>query len=309
MDQIEYDKLLPTIPKEEHRAFQAWFIEYQDFVSWENFKKQGFRHALSVKNDVEQHILKVTGKPQQLKLAFMPTQMTRTSPFFPMSKADMKDRPLYQNFVIENRWGRITFSGPRLSIHDESVLLALLVLAKRHKSDHFETSYSEVCEVMGVSRGKNPYAAIGAVLKRLTMAVVDTELYKGNTEKKEVVRSITGPIVFNVDQETNSSKVTITLSPYFLGLYAANLTTSLDVAERSKLKSDIAKALYRFIRTHELGPVPFGLLTLAIAINLDIEQPLKEIRRQIKTALNELSKHNLLRSWKMDKNDNIFLSK
>ena len=28
MDKAEFDKLLPTLPREEHKAFLEWFVEY-----------------------------------------------------------------------------------------------------------------------------------------------------------------------------------------------------------------------------------------------------------------------------------------
>lgn len=309
MDTSEFNETLPTLPKAELKAFQEWFVRFQEHVSWDDFKKQGYRHVVEVVKAVEDHVTEITGQPEQLKLAFMPTEMARTSPFFPMSKREMKNRQLYQNFVIENRWGRITITGPRLSIYDESILLALLVLAKKYKSDHFQTTYSELCKLMGINRGKNQYIAIGTTLKRLTRAVVDTELYKSDNDMKEITRSITGPIVFQVDQETKSTKVKITLSPYFLGLYAANLTTGLDMDKRGKLKGDTAKALYRFFRTHEPGSVPFGLLTLCHGINVNTEQPLKEIRKQIRAALAELRKHGHIKRWRIDKGDNVHITR
>ena len=309
MDQAEYNKLLPELPSEERQAFQVWYVEHQDFVTWEQFKGQGYKQITAVKEDIEKHILQVTGKPHQLKLAFMPNEMARTSPFFPMSRSEMKDRPLYQDFVIENRWGRISISGPRLSIGDESVLLALLVLAKRYKKDRFKTSCSELCELMGISRGSNQYTAISATLDRLVSAAINTELFKAGSEKKEVSRWIKGTILSNVDFETETGKIEVVLNPYFLGLYAANLTTTLDVVERSKLKGDTAKALYRFIQTHEPGPVPFGLLTLGLGINLNVEQPLFEIRRQLKTAIAELKKHGHIKEGRIDKSDNVHFTR
>ena len=302
------NNVLPTLPTEEHKAFQSWFVEHQDFVTWEKFKSQGYRHIVQVKEGVEKHILAVTGKPQQLKLAFMPSSMARTSPFFPMGKQEMKDRPLYQKFTLENRWGRITISGPKLSIYDESVLLTLLVLAKKHKRERFQTSYSELCDLMNVTRGVNPYRALKDSLKRLAGAIVDTELFDSDVNKK-VIESITGVMVTHVRQQEKTSIVEVEISPYFLTLYGANLTTSLDVAERAKLKGDTSKALYRFIQTHTPGSVPFGLLTLCLGINLNTEQPLFEIRRQIKTALAELKKHGHLKKGRIDERDNVHLSR
>lgn len=307
MELDEYNRALTELPPNERKHFQNWFVEHQEVVTWEQYKSQGYKQVAAVKEEIENHILQVTGKPQQLKLAFMPNEMARTSPFFPMSRAEMKDRPLYQDFVIENRWGRISISGPRLSIGDESVLLALLVLVKRYKTDKFKTSCAELCEIMGISRGKNQYAAISASLDRLTSAAINTALFKAGSEKKEVSRWIKGTIISNVDFETDTGKIEVSLNPYFLGLYAANLTTSLDVVERSKLKGDTAKALYRFIQTHKPGAVPFGLLTLCLGINLNVDQPKSEIRRQVRAAIAELKKHGHIKNGKIDKVDNVHL--
>lgn len=310
MDQEEFNELVPTIPTEERRAFQAWYIEHQDAVSWETFKAQGYRHAVQVKEEIEQHILEITGKPHQLKLAFMPSSMARTSPFFIMGKQEMKDRPVYQDLVIENNWGRITISGPKLSIYDESILLALLVLARKHKADDFRTTLSELCEIMGISRGKSQYNAIAAALKRLTKVTLDTELFKADSSRKEVSRWIIGHIVDEADMETEAGKIRVRISPSFLTIYAANLATGLDVEKRARLKGDTARALYRFLKTHTFnGPAPFHLLTLAHAVNLNTDQPLFEVRKQLRTALSELKKDEHLKVWRIDKNDMVFLTK
>lgn len=308
MNKNEFDKLLPTLPSDEKKAFTEWYAAHQDVVSWEVFKSQGYRHVQNLKKEVEAHVTKVTGKPKQLQLAFMPTKIARTSPFFPMSKKEMAQRPTYNQFVIENRWGRITISGPRLSIYDESVLLALLLLAKRHKSHRFQTTYSVLCEEMKVSRGANTYKAIGMSLKRLAGAVVDTELYESEQDKK-VIESITGVMVTHVRQQEKTSKVEVEISSYFLSLYGANLTTSLDLELRAKLKGDNAKALYRFLQTHQPSKIPFGLLTLCHGININTELPLPEIRRQIRGAMNELKKHRYILSGVIDKSDNVYISR
>ena len=309
MELKEYNELLPTLPPEEKQALQLWFIEYQDRLSWETFKGQGYRDNAVIKADIEAHILEATGKPQQLKLAFMPTAMARTSPFFVMGVAEKKERPVFQDLVIENAWGRITVSGPKLSIHDETILLALLVLAKKHKADRFKTSCAEICSITGINRGKNQYTAIIAAVKRLVQATVDTQLFKAGSPKKEIVRSVIGHFLDEADTESESGKISVRINSLFLTIYAANLTTSIDVTERSMLRSDTGKALYRFIRTHAPGPVPFGLLTICHGIGLDTDQPLTEIRRQIKAAIAELKRHGFLKGGFVDKSDRVFLTR
>lgn len=309
MNQQEFNELLPAIPVEEKKAFHRWYIEHQDVVSWEEFKAQGYRYAVQLKQEIEAHAEKVTGKPQQLQLAFMPNTMARTSPFFVMGRSEMTNRPEYRDLVIENAWGRITFSGPKLGIHDESVLLALLVLAKKHKTGEFKTSLAEMCETMNISRGKNTYIAVSASLKRLTKATIDTELFKDDGSKK-VARWVIGHIVDEADFETEAGKIRVRMSPSFLTIYANHMATGIDVEARSKLTRDVSRAVFRFVATHDLsGRVPLHLMTIAAGINLDLEQPAKEIRRQLKLAFAELKKAGHLSAWKTDKNDLVFLTK
>ena len=306
----EYELILQGLTGHEKAHCQRWYIEFSDYVTWEDYKKKGYQHLAEVVEEVQNHILKATGKPQQLKLAFMPTEIARTSPFFPMSRANMKQRLIYTNFVIDNKWGTIKVSGPQLSISDESVLLAVLFLAKKYKADKFGTDYAELCKIMGIERGNNTYKAIADSLERLTMSIVNTKLFDTeNLEKREVVRSVSGAILSNVDQKQKATTVEISLNPYFLALYGANLTTGIDLERRSKIKGDISKALYRFLETHKGGGVPYGLLTLCQAINLNTEQRVSDIRKIIRKAFAELQRQGIIKRWKMDKNDLIHLSR
>lgn len=309
MTRQEFDIALQKIDNpSERKYFHQWYVQLQDSISWDAFKARGYQDIKDVVNDVICHVTKSTGKPEQLKLAFMPTAMARTSPFYPMSRADMKTRPLYKDFEIKNRWGSITITGPKLSIQDESVLLSILVLVKKHKNEVIKTDYAELCENMGVNRGSNQYSAISDCLKRLTKTVVDTNLYSTkNGEGQKIIRSITGAMISNVDQVPESTKVIIYMNPYFVALYGANLTTGIDLDKRAKIKGDVAKALYRFLETHTGSGVPFGLMTLCHAINVNVEQQIYEIRKVIRKALSELQKQGHVKRWKIDRNDLIYI--
>jgi len=304
----EYELILQSLPRHEKAICQKWYVEFSDYVTWEEYKKGGYKYLADVVEQVNDHIQKVTGKPQQLKLAFMPTEIARTSPFFPMGRAEKSDRPMYKDFIIKNKWGTITVSGEKLSIQDESVLLAVLFLVKKYKSDKFSTDYAEICRIMGISRGPNTYKTIKVGLTRLAKSVVETNLFDtANLDKHKIVRSITGAILSNVDQQPESTKVDITVNPYFLALYGANMTTGINLDKRAQLKSDVAKALYRFLETHTGGGIPFGLATLILAINLNAEQPLFTIRKIVRKALAELQKNGVCKRWKIDKNDLVYI--
>ena len=69
----------------------------------------------------------------------------------------------------------------------------------------------------------------------------------------------------------------------------------MDVTKRMRLKGIISKALYRFVQSQRQNPVFSGhFLTLADALNMDREQPAKELRRNLKTAINELIRQGVL---------------
>ena len=306
----EYELILQGLSGPEKAHCQRWWIEFSDYVSWEDYKQKGYRHLAEVVKEVQDHVQKATGKPLQLKLAFMPTEIARTSPFFPMGRVEKTNRPIYNDFIINNSWGTISISGQKLSIQDESVLLAILFLVKKHKTEKISTDYSAICNIMGISRGLNSYKSIEEGLLRLVKAVVETKLYgTDDLRKKDVVQIISGSILSNVNLKPKSTKVDVTVNPYFLALYGVNMTTSIDLDKRSNLKGDVAKALYRFLETHKGGGVPYGISTLILAINLNAEQPLTELRRIIKKSLAELQRNGIVKKWKIDKNDLVHISR
>jgi hypothetical protein len=308
MDKEEYKKVIASLPQEEKSYFQKWFVSEQDTIDWDVYRSKGYKNVIKTKKIVEDHALKVTGKPKQLNLAFMPVKLARTSPFFPMSRKDMKDRPIFNEVVMENAWGKITVSGVKLSIYDESVLLAVLSLSRQHRHHLINTTYTELCHTMNINKGTTQYNSISQSLKRLTGTVVNTELYEQKDGKKTIIEDIAGTMINHVRQQPQSTKVEIDVSPYFLALYGANLTTSINLDERSKLKGDITKAIYRFLQTHEAGAIPFGMLTFCKGINLETEQPLAEIRKKLRSALTELcAQGHIKKGWKIDNSDRIFI--
>lgn len=310
MDKNEYEAMVPSIPLPERKAFLTWYMSYQEIVDWEQFKAQGYQLVAEAVQAIQAHVEKEDGKPQQLQLfAPMPTELARTSPFFPINRKDV--RKTYDEFHIDHPWGHIVMSGPQLSIYDESVLLAILLLVKKNHSCQITTTSGELCGLMRCSRGTAQYKAIEKSLIRLAKTTIDTQLQEREGGKKKQVRRITGPMLSCVDQEAKQNKIVVTVNTYFLALYGVSLTTSLDVEKRASLKGDVPKALFRFLETHKpssTGKPGFGLLVLARAINLSLDKPLIEIRRQIRGALRELRKHNYVKKgWRIDKNDLVVI--
>jgi hypothetical protein len=96
---------------------------------------------LKVKADIRAQALDTAGEiqkeiapdgklaPEQMwtPIAPMPTDMCRVSPFFPMARQKLGDRPFIRDMVItSSSWGEIKYTGPKLSTYEEDVLMALL---------------------------------------------------------------------------------------------------------------------------------------------------------------------------------------
>jgi len=245
---------------------------------------------------------------EQGVFSFLPTTLTRTSPFYPMSKREMKNRSLPPGGISwETSWGRITIKGEKLAIYDESVLLAVLFLMKKHKMGMtFRTTRHEICKVLNVTPCKDTYKAIWGSLDRLTGAKINLEIWgdtKGKGKKKKTKRRMTNTILGGAVEEEETGKLLITVNPHFLEMYAESLVTNINLKLRASLKGDISKALYRFYRSQRGMTYDCHLVTLCQAINLNMDMELFRLRARIRTGLRELKKAGYLKRSSVTKSD------
>lgn len=279
------------LPPDERTHFQVWWMQHQEVISWQDFKAGGFTLASPVNKPPQTELNSPTLDPAPANpkepVGYLSTVLARTSPFWPVSKAQMKNRPHYKDFVIENRWGKIIINGPLLSIVDENVLLVLTFIAVNTKSNNIKTSLSNLCRLLCKSRGANQYASIIQSLTRLGQVSVAIHVYDQESSEKRISSINFGSIITgNIDPD--STNIDISLNSYFLDQYLGKLSTSIHLGTRSKLNSDVAKALHRFLSTHKKFEYPFNLQTLCDAINLNTDQELKFIRHLLKKAFAEL---------------------
>ena len=243
------------------------------------------------------------------EFAPVPTPMARVSPFFPLNQRQLKDRPFVEDMVItQTSWGKITYTGPKLSTYEEDVLLALLALldSSRHREETvsndgrptymYRGHLLPLLKLLGIKNpGKTNYTRLLKALTRMTVAGVRLEI----KDKSWVMSSILAGAKWN----EKTQELTVTVNPFFYEMYMAGTVTLLDVIKRGRLRSPITKSMYRFIMSHR-GKWSGHFLTLARALNLDHEnQPDKQLRRQLKTAITELTKHGHLEQ------DSGFISK
>lgn len=145
---------------------------------------------------------------------------------------------------------------------------------------------------------KRDYVRLISGLKLLTVAGVEISIATGKTKSgKRRPPRITqmSAMLAGVHWDDKKKELTATINPYFYETYMAGRVTLMDVAKRMQLKGTIAKALYRFVQSQRQNPVFIGhFLTLADALNMDRDQPLRELRRKLKTAISELIRHDVL---------------
>jgi hypothetical protein len=245
-------------------------------------------------------------------LVKFPTNMTRLSPLFPMSKRDRAKRP-YEKICLENSWGSITLEGQRLSIDDETTLLILLILAKKSKFKSLWTTRYKLLGIDGRARSTDTYKALWASIERLARTYVKIQL-KNKDGKVEL--EMGGAIIAWWEKRIKpdgSKRIHIVLNPYFAKMVEKGRITRLDLELRKQIKTDTAKALYRFYdgqkKFYNFKKTGYPLMVLAHAINLKIEGVKPHlIRKKIKTALNELELRGYL-TWEITKNDYVMVKK
>ena len=83
------------------------------------------------------------------------------------------------------------------------------------------------------------------------------------------------------------------MSPFFYLAYTQGNVTYLDSLSRYDLSGSIAKAMYRFVQSHR-EKYSGGYMVLAAALNMNLSQPKKEIRRKLREGVTELIKKGIL---------------
>lgn len=301
--------LLEAIVKDSPVAF-GWLAHWR---SKRSVAQEAQEQAAEIRQKVAVAI--ETSGPEQRQLAqwcSFPTDMTRCSPFFPLNVKELGHREFLRDFLITSaNWGEIRYTGPQLSIYEEDALMALMAVLDD------VSQYRQVSEIEGrktytykgpalpllrllryARPGKDAYKRLIAALKLLMSAVVELSLSAGKTKsgRKRAPRYIhLSNMLSSVGWNEETKELTATINPFFYETYIAGHVTLVDVAKRMSLKGINAKALYRFVQSQRQNPVFVGhFLTLADALNMDREQPAKEIRRALKTAINELVRQGVL---------------
>lgn len=259
---------------------------------------------------------KETKKESKFKNASYPRDLTRISPFYPVSQKQLQlekeKRPYFVDKVLaDNSWGTLVYTGYMLSVFDEDVLLAVLALIDAGEGDGNTKKYEyigylyPILYVMGYAKeniGKSAYERVKNTFEYLAKANLAIKTRDGSWE--------VASILTYAGWKEDDKKLKVVFNPYFYERYIEKKITLLDVIERSKIKTPTGKAIYRFVVSHKTKEWKGNFLLLAKAVNVSTERPKYKIRETIKNGIKDLCKVNILAPESgFENQDTVFLKK
>jgi len=257
---------------------------------------------------VDRHISRQP--PVQRLFSFMPTMLTRVSPFHFKNRSKLKDWPLVRlDSGDVNAWGRMRVVGELLVIFDETVLFCLLSLMSRYQNDAFESTLAELSGIAGMTPTAANFTAIWKSIQRLAGTRIDLELTSGSGKKRRALKEMTGSILSYGDLDRESGIVRTVINPYFIEMYAESFVTNIDMQFRAELKYDISKAFYRYFQGQYEKTITIDLLRLARSVNIATQEPPDRLRTKIKRGLRELQNRGYLEKFDMSADNQVTIFK
>jgi hypothetical protein len=248
--------------------------------------------------------------PVQRFFSFMPTMLTRVSPFHFKGRHKSTEWPLVRlDSGDTDSWGSMQVVGELLIIFDETILFCLLVLMSRYESDAFETTLTDLARIAKIDPTQTNSAIIWKSIQRLAGTRIDLQLFSGRGKKRKTVKELTGSILSFADKDQTGSRIRIVINPYFLEMYAESFVTNIDMNFRSRLQSDISKAFYRFYQGQYETQAEIDITRLARAVNLNVAQEMKQLKSKVRIGLKELQKKGYLEAYEITRDNRVRASK
>ena len=244
--------------------------------------------------------------PVQRFFSFMPTMLTRVSPFHFKGRHKSTEWPLVRlDSGDGNSWGSMQVVGELLIIFDETILFCLLALMTRYESDAFETSLTDLARIASIDPTQTNSPKIWKSIQRLAGTRIDLQLFSGKGKKRKTVKELTGSILSFADKDQTGGRIRIVINPYFLEMYAESFVTNIDMSFRSRLKSDISKAFYRFYQGLYETQTEIDITRLAQAVNLNIAQEMKKLKSKVRIGLKELQEKGYLEAYEITRDNRV----
>ena len=287
----------------------AQIVEPPDRLAANRSKKPSGKKIIQEASEfVKAHIRRQP--PVQRFFSFMPTMLTRVSPFHFKGRHKSTQWPLVRlDSGDANSWGSMQVVGELLIIFDETILFCLLALMTQHESDAFETSQTDLAKLAGIDPTPTNSANIWKSIQRLAGTRIDLQLFSGKGKKRKTLKELTGSILSFADKDQAGGSIRIVVNPYFLEMYAESFVTNIDMSFRSRLKSDISKAFYRFYQGQYETQSEIEIIRLVHAVNLNIAKEMKQLKSKVRIGLKELQEKGYLAAYEITRDNRVRVSK
>jgi hypothetical protein len=203
-----------------------------------------------------------------------------------------KDRRQLKEAVLGSQQGiTIKYTGEQLNQEDLTVWLTLVDLAKQSPlGTECTFTVHEILIRMGMAKHGDAYDKLRTSILRMTACVLTVSNEKITFSDRIIDR-------FFIDEETKRYKVTI--GRQSIKLFQEDGWTGLGCKQRKLLsKKPLAQALHGYYSSHE-KPLPVSVDFLA-HITGGTNKQKSDFKRKVKTALEELVKIGLLKSYKIE---------
>jgi hypothetical protein len=212
-----------------------------------------------------------------------------------------KDRRYMKRELLAVQQGmQIRFTGMQLDQSDLDVWELALHLARLHPlGSRCEFTVHGFLKALGRSTGKPMHEWLKDVFARLAGAVV---------EITHNSKTYFGSLIEGGVRDENTGLYIVNLNPELVRLYGAGMWTGIDWEQRKALgRKPLAQWLHGFYASHA-QPFPLKIETLH-ELSGSRNASLRDFRRRLKTALNELRAVGAIHSYEIDKGDLVHVAR
>lgn len=203
----------------------------------------------------------------------------------------------------------IRYTGWRLDQGDFDVLAHALHLASRQQektlSGHIQFTAKGFLREIGRTFGKSGREWLKDSFRRLTATAVEIKVETAQgyrVESYTYAGSLIDEFYYNVRERTYFLKINPKLATLFDSGW-----TMLQWRQRMLLQTDLAKWLHGFYSSHS-SPYPMKVTTLKHLCGSECNR-LSDYRGKLRNALGELTRHGVLESWEIDRQDKVHVQK
>jgi hypothetical protein len=213
-----------------------------------------------------------------------------------------KDRQMVKDALLATVDGvEIRFTGERFNQDDHDLLMQLVFMAKHKPLGECVTlpAYA-ILKALGRKTGGKQHRELRADITRLVAGTVSLR----NTKRKiEYV----GHLIDKALQDETSRHWVYKFNPDLRALYGPSMYTLVDWKQRRSLKGkDLARWLHLYLASHA-EPFPVKVATLRELSGS--RATLKEFRRMLRRALDDLEDNGDIAAWEIDSNDLVHVDR